>query len=301
LTEVPDYLLERSRERRRALGLSDEDGGDAAPAAAQSTEAEAAAPPATTAAAAAPVEVAPAEPEVVEPDPPWVEAARTRHKIPMWVLPVLFLIPIWAYVYVAFLGSEAEAEGAVAVGQELFASQGCSGCHGSGGGGGIGYQLSAGEVLLTFPEMPAMLDWMSRASEGYGEGEVIGDPDRQGGPHIVGALGAAMPQFGDQLSPAQVYGVARYVRENLSGESPDAEELASRDDTFDALELVFGELTVDEALESIGAEPSPQGMEALIEAALAELGGEDGEGGGGENSENGGGEGGGGQGGGGGE
>ena len=297
MTEVPDYLLERSRERRRALGLSGDDGGEAAPAAAEGTEAPAAATPATTAAAAAPAEVAPPEPEVVEPPPPWVEAARTRHKIPMWVLPVLFLIPIWAYVYVAFLGSEAQAEGAVAVGQELFASQGCSGCHGSGGGGGIGYQLSAGEVLLTFPELPAMLDWLSRASEGYGEGEVIGDPDRPGGPHVVGALGAAMPSFGDQLSPAQVYGLSRFVREDLSGESVDAEELVTRDATFEALELVYGESTVNEALESIDAEATPEGMQALIDAALAEVGGEDsgGEGNGGEGN---GGEGGGGEGGG---
>jgi mono/diheme cytochrome c family protein len=272
LTEVPEYLLERSRERRQALGLSDDDGGGGSPATAAETGAAA---PATIE-AAAPAEVVEVEPEPPEVAPPWVDAARTRHKIPMWVLPVLFVIPLWAYVYVAFLGSEAQAEGAVAVGQELYTSLGCSGCHGGSGGGGIGYQLSNGEVLLTFPEIEPMTDWISRASEGFGEGETIGDPNRPGGPHIVGALGAAMPQFTDEVTPAQVWGLARFVRENLSDETLSPEELLERDEIFEALELVYAELTVTEALESIGAEPGPEGMAALIEEALAQLGDEGG-------------------------
>lgn len=277
MTEVPDYLLERSRERRRALGLGD----DGAPAAAASgDDAETAGATPSAAVEAAPAAAAPAEVEVPppppEPDPPWVDAARTRHKVPMWVMPVLFLLPVWAYVYVAFLGSEATAEGALVTGAELYVSQGCSGCHGGGGGGGVGWQLNDGEVLLTFPEIDPMMDWISRASEGFGTGAVIGDPNRPGGPHIVGEVNyvpnpsVVMPSFGGELTPAELYAVTRYVRETISGEELEAEEELLRDETFDNLEIVYGEEPVTAALEENGLESDAAGIAALLAGAQAE-------------------------------
>ena len=278
MTEVPEYLLERSRERRQALGLGDDGGtaapsggGDDAPAGGPGAEVEAAPAP-----AAAPAEVVEAPPAPPEPEPPWVEAARTRHRVPMWVMPVLFLLPLWAYVYVAFLGSEATAEGALVTGAELYVSSGCSGCHGGGGGGGVGWQLSEGEVLLTFPEIAPMMDWISRATDGYGTGTTIGDPDRPGGPHIVGQVDyvanetVVMPAFGEELTPAELFAVTRYVRETLSGEELTPDEELARDELFDNLEIVHGDQTVTAALEAgeLGADPT--GMAALLEGAAPE-------------------------------
>jgi mono/diheme cytochrome c family protein len=288
LTEVPEYLLERSRERRRALGLSGGEGGEgeaAAPAASTGDDAGdagavAVAPAAST---AAPAEVVETAPEPRAPDPPWVLAARSRHKIPMWVLPVLFLLPIWGYVYVAFLGTEAQAEGALVDGAELYITQGCSGCHGAGGGGGVGYAFTDGELLLTFPEIGPMLDWVARASEGYGPGAVIGDPNRPGGPHAVGDLGegAVMPAFAEALTPAQLYAVVRHEREALGGEELSPEDVLARDETYEALEIAYGEETVAAALEAADLPLDAEGINALIEAAVA---GEEG-GGGGEGAE----------------
>jgi mono/diheme cytochrome c family protein len=193
----------------------------------------------------------------------------------MWVMPVLFLLPLWGYVYVAFLGSEAEAEGALVDGAELYTTQGCSGCHGAGGGGGVGYAFSGGEVLLTFPEIGPMLDWVARASAGYGSGTVIGDPDRPGGPHVVGGLGegAVMPAFADALTPAQLYAVVRYEREELGGEEVEAEDLLTRDETFEALELTYADQTVAAALEAAELPLDADGIAALFEAAVAGEGG----------------------------
>src|SRR6185503_1051257 len=79
LTEVPEHLLQRSRERRAALGLGGGDAGDAAPAAsAAATPATSAAGGAASAAPAvrAPVPVAPGAPPPAPFTPPYVRAAE---------------------------------------------------------------------------------------------------------------------------------------------------------------------------------------------------------------------------------
>lgn len=227
MTEVPDYLLERSRERRRALGLLSDDGG--APAAASSEGGAAPAPVAAApvAAAAAPAAVA-AEPEPPKPDSPEVAAAKSRHKIPMWVLPVLFLLPVWGLAYVQMMGEEEVTEvTALSEGAQVYSARGCAGCHGSGGGGGVGYQLSEGEVLLTFPTVEPMVEWIVAGTDAWGVGNVIGDPNRPGGAHVAGDR-AVMPGF-SQLSEHEVYAVTRYVREQLGGEELTEAEIEARD------------------------------------------------------------------------
>ena len=104
VTEVPEHLLKRSRDRRAALGLGGGDGGDAggggdaAPAA--SGDAGTSVEPA--AAAARPAAVAPVEAAVVPPKPvpSYVRASLERKKIPLWVMPVLAFLPLWAIMYV---------------------------------------------------------------------------------------------------------------------------------------------------------------------------------------------------------
>jgi mono/diheme cytochrome c family protein len=257
VTEVPDYLLERSRSRRQALGLlgDDEGGAPAAPAGGGAVAA-----PERPAAAAAPAAAAPADVVVVEepppPDPDWVVAAKSRHKIPMWVLPVLFVLPFWAYVYVAFLGETAE-QGPLEVGQEVYTAQGCAGCHGATGAGGIGQVLWQGEVLLTFPDVASQMEWIQLGSVGFeeqfGAPAPYGDPDRPGGQRNTGELGSQMNGFGGNLTPAELYAVSRYVRETLSGEELTEEELVLRDVMFEEL-AALGDVTTEAELAALGTD-----------------------------------------------
>ena len=186
MTEVPDYLLQRSRERRAALGL---EGGDAGAApGAESTPAVAAdtAPAAAPAAAPAPVE-APL-PEPVKEDSPWVKAAKERKRIPVWMAPVAIFLPIWAFMWFGTLEEPPrEATGPLAEGAELYAS--CAGCHGTGGGGGVGPQLNNGEVVKTFPDVPSHIAWVVNGSSP--SGTPYGAADREGGQRIsTGNMGA---------------------------------------------------------------------------------------------------------------
>ncbi|MDG2112038.1 MAG: c-type cytochrome [Actinomycetota bacterium] len=242
MTEVPDFLLERSRARRVALGLLDDDGagasggGSAGGGAATAT----ASGPTTAdlvaaAKAAAKLETEP-EPEA---DPVWVEAANARNKIPYWVMPIIFFLPLWAFVYVKLTEPPPPNITALTEGATTYAAQ-CASCHqgdGSGtDGGGIGRPLYNGEVLATFPALDeSMITWLETGTAGIGNGNPYGDPGRAGGAQIAGELGAAMPAFGESLSEHQIYSVARYIRESLSGEELSEAEIAERDAEWIAL------------------------------------------------------------------
>src|SRR5687767_8868217 len=175
VTEVPEHLLQRSRERRAALGL----GGDAGEAA------EGSAPAPATAAAAAPAggEVAAAEvaaaalPAPVITAPPRPPVPKTR--IPSWVLPVLVSLPVWGFFYVGAFGGRTEAGHASPAEQApaLYASS-CASCHGAAGGGGVGPKLSGGDVAKTFPDIADHVAWIKGGSASVGVGNPYGDPAR---------------------------------------------------------------------------------------------------------------------------
>ncbi len=206
MTEVPDYLLQRSRERRAALGLGGDDAGEAAavPATTESA-APAAAAPSTPAPAPAP-EIEKVEPP--KPVAPWVRAAQERKKIPVWMAPVALFIPIWGFMVWGTLEEPTrEAAGPIAAGGEIYAGQ-CASCHGAGGGGGVGYQLNNGEVLLTFPYVAGHIAWIVNGSANTGPN--YGSPDRPGGQRVTGAQGN-MPAFA-ALSSAEVVEVVLYER-----------------------------------------------------------------------------------------
>ncbi len=103
MTEIPEHLLKRSRERRAALGL----GGDAPAGAPAEGESAAAATPAPAAAATpAPRPAAPVEepkPEPPKPEPEYIQAAKRRRKVPIWAMPVLVFMPLWGYMFVRTL------------------------------------------------------------------------------------------------------------------------------------------------------------------------------------------------------
>ncbi|MDQ1402179.1 MAG: hypothetical protein QOG03_495 [Actinomycetota bacterium] len=222
MTEIPEHLLRRSRERREALGLAKPgEGGDDAPAAATppaGDEGEGAAVPATTtaaapAAAAAPVLDVPAEPE--PPSPQYIALqAQRRNRIPMWVMPVLVFLPFWGVLYFGAFGSHAKKQGPVdplVLGAQIYKSAGCTSCHGANGEGGVGPKLTGGEAVLTFPDEADQISWVRTGSSPFA-GKLYGDPNRTGGQH--GPAKGVMPAF-TQLSDTEVKAVVKYEREKL--------------------------------------------------------------------------------------
>jgi mono/diheme cytochrome c family protein len=208
VTEIPEHLLKRSKERRGALAGET---GDAAPAAPSSS--------APAVAKAAPVAAAPAAPPPPKPDPAYVTAAKTRKKIPFWAMATLSLLPLWAFIYLlALQPREQTVEGPLAIGAGVYGS--CAGCHGAAGQGGAGRIFANGEVLKTFPKIEDMLNFVYTGSQAYVAKEltVYGNPEREGGAHApLSYNGNPMPAFNKSLSQADLLAVVRYEREVLSG------------------------------------------------------------------------------------
>ena len=102
MTEVPDYLFERSRQRRIALGLLEDDGsgGAAASEAGDSGSQASSGPSSADVIAAAKADAKLEQVADIDIEPVWVSAANARTKIPMWALPVMFFLPLWAFGYV---------------------------------------------------------------------------------------------------------------------------------------------------------------------------------------------------------
>ena len=172
VTEIPEHLLKRSRDRRAALGLGGDDAaapaGDA-PAATPATTAAAA--PAAAAAPSGPVgrkaAAAAAPPPPPKPDPPYVAAAKSRKKIPFWAMAALSLMPVWLFMYVRTVTEAPEvASGPIGVGATVFSN--CASCHGAGGeGSGSGRQFTEGEVLKTFPHIEDQLRFVYFGTANY--------------------------------------------------------------------------------------------------------------------------------------
>ena len=212
MTEIPEHLLKRSRDRKAA-------GGDTG----------ASVPATTTPATTTPAPVTPAAPAPVvevKPDPPYVAAAKSRQRIPYWAMGTLALMPIFLLMYVRGLQpQEVEASGPIAIGLENYGS--CASCHGGDGGGGAGRVLSNGESLKTFPHIEDMLNWIYAGTEAYEAAGVAtyGDPNREGGAHAPRSYnGSAMPaqgsKYGGALTEYEILGLTCYIRYELSGADP---------------------------------------------------------------------------------
>ncbi len=227
VTEIPEHLLKRSKERRGALAGET---GDAAPAA------PAASAPAV--AKAAPVAAAPAAPPPPKPDPAYVTAAKTRKKIPFWAMATLSLLPLWAFIYLlALQPREQTVEGPLAIGAGVYGS--CAGCHGAAGQGGAGRAFANGEVLKTFPKIEDMLNFVYTGSQAYVAKEltVYGNPDREGGAHApLSYNGNPMPQqgqmLGGALTEAEILGVVCHERYTISGADAASEEWKEEFETW---------------------------------------------------------------------
>jgi len=225
MTQVPEYLLQRSRERRAALGLPPTGGGEAPAPAAPPGGGEAAPPAAPAAAeggvpapAAAPVPAATTagRPAVAEPEPvPYVEPPSLRSGIPAWVVPVLALLPIWAFAYIGALNPPSSAAPVLTplqAGAQVFAKN-CSPCHGAQGEGGVGPKLAGGEAKLTFPNPADHIAWVDTGSISKAKGTPYGDPSRPGGQHVVHVAG--MPAFKGTLTDTEIHNVVTFERDGL--------------------------------------------------------------------------------------
>ena len=256
MTEIPEHLLKRSRERRAAMGGGDDSGGGDSAGDTSSSGGDAAATPAKAAAstpAAMPAHPAPAEVPAAPPPSPMVEAYQRRRKIPFWAMPVLAIIPVWAYVYVGTLSPPPQGEGPEVLGEEAYAGSGCGGCHGAGGGGGVGPAFTGGAIYETFPDFETHFRWVRLGSDGWSSevGPTYGATDKP--------VNGGMPGFGeDSLSDADLLYLVMHERMGLGGENPDEDDQARLEL---AAELFFEnpEMTLEEVLEEVDAELGPSG------------------------------------------
>jgi mono/diheme cytochrome c family protein len=214
VTEIPEHLLQRSRQRREALGLS-EPGAAPAPAEAsaaiEATEAGAPAVPAVQPSAPAPIDTPPPPPK---PDPPYVAAAKRRKRIPIWAMPVLVGLPIWAAIFAFTLEPpSAGASDPLTLGASLYVSAGCSGCHGANGEGGVGPSFQNGAVVETWPNWRNHFTWVFTGSADW--------PDPVYGATLKPIGSGGMPNFGGTLTDNQILLIVRYEREVLSGAPPE--------------------------------------------------------------------------------
>lgn len=231
--DVPEYLLQRSRDRRAALSGEAPSGSSSAPARAESSSVGSA--PAAVASAAPTVAAAPPPPP---PDPAYVVAAKSRRKIPFWAMATLSMLPLWAFLYlISVRPAEREPEGPLAVGAATYGA--CASCHGANGAGGAGRALYQGEVLKTFPKIEDMLNFVYTGSQPFVSAglAVYGDPDREGGAHApLSYNGNAMPAQGEKwgggLSYAEILGVVCHERYVIGGADPASEEWAEEYETW---------------------------------------------------------------------
>jgi mono/diheme cytochrome c family protein len=231
VTEIPEHLLKRSRERREAIGQGGDAPGDAtaAPTAAvaKSASATPAAAPPPSGPAPRTAASEPAAPKPPKPDPQYVVAAKQRRKVPFWAMATLSLMPVWGFMYVRALKPSAEvSEGPVAAGAEIYGN--CASCHGGAGGGGVGYAFTEGEVLKTFPNIEDQVRYVYYGTEQYNLAgvEIYGNPERGGGSHVTGEKGV-MPGFGGQLSDYEIVEVICHERYTLGGADPTSEAYAA--------------------------------------------------------------------------
>lgn len=230
MTEIPEHLLRRSRERRAALG-GGEGSEPAATAGVSATAAAAAKTAEVPGGAPVPVPVeggrAPAvrqgggggtgavtqAPTGVEEPEAGLRLGPTRTKIPVWMMPVLAALPLWGIVYLGAFGSrdKAAANDPVTRGAGIFAAN-CSSCHGASGQGGVGPKLAGGEVLKTWPNVADHVNWVHTGGAPF-VGKAYG---AQG--HTVPANNI-MPAFGQaqggSLTDAQIQDVVAYERAGL--------------------------------------------------------------------------------------
>lgn len=246
MTEIPEHLLNRSRERRAAMGgaadVDDPPAAGGATSAGTPTKAPAAGP------ASIPAHPAQATAETAPAPSPMVRAHERRRKVPFWAMPVLAALPLWAYVYTGTLSPPPVGEGPDVLGEELYAGSGCAGCHGaSGTGSGSFPGFTDGRIYETWPSFVEHFEWVRLGSAGWlrERGDTYGATDKP--------VNGGMPGFGEgQISDADLLFVVLHER-RLGGQNPNAEDA----EALEAVALLLSEnpaMTFAEALVEFGVE-----------------------------------------------
>lgn len=231
MTEIPEHLLKRSKDRKQALGLGGDDAADAGGAGGGDggSNAPVAAAAAAPAPKPSPLDKVPAivdpEPEPPAPEPHYITAAKERKRMPVFAMLLVATVPIWAMFYAGTMQAPPEGETIFGEAEVLYAEVGCAGCHGAGGAGGVGYKLSDGEVVATFPEPIDMIVHIARGSNAI-DGEAYGDPDRDGGVRVSGARGGGMPAH-PNLTVHDLELIVLHERVTLAGEDTSSEAYAA--------------------------------------------------------------------------
>ena len=208
MTEIPEHLLKRSKERKAALS------GEAPPAddAGTAVEAAPAAAPVPAAAAAPVPDVAP-EPEPEAPVAPYVKMAQERKKMPFWIVPVLLTLPVWAMMYVGTLERVPQGlTGLLGHGEELYVETGCSGCHGAEGGGGIGPAFADGEVHVSFTSIEDQIVWIAKGSAIVGTGNTYTSADSARPRAVAGQMPGYGSEGANSLNAEDIIAVTLYER-----------------------------------------------------------------------------------------
>ena len=217
MTEIPEHLLRRSKERRAALSGEGTATEEAAAVTAETPRAaapvRASAPPETQAAGGTPPARTPG-PGPGPASPPQPRYGPTRTKTPLWVMPVLVLLPLWGIVYLGAFGSRTKtaSNSPVTVGAGIYTSAGCAGCHGANGEGGVGPQLNSGAVLKQWPNLQDHINWVHTGGATH-IGQTIGG--------VVVTAGNAMPAFQGVLTDAQIADVVCFERVTFGGAAAD--------------------------------------------------------------------------------
>jgi len=236
LTEIPEHLLKRSRERRAAMGL----GGDAAaetPADAGAGAGASSEAPVPAAAAATPAPAPAAAVEEAPPPPPepaFIQAAKRRKRIPYWAMTALAALPLWGYVYVRTLEPPPAGEDdPLVLGAEVYSGN-CASCHGGTGGGVSAPGFTDGALVETFPDWRDQAAWVRVGTDGWPAGTYGANEKPVGG-------GGIMPGW-PTLTDQQIAEVVLHERE-LAGE--DVAE--TNEDYVDLWAVARGEMPLAEA------------------------------------------------------
>jgi mono/diheme cytochrome c family protein len=189
-------------------GEGDSEGAAALPAKSDTaTPARAAAPAKAPARIEEPVEVV--APVIVIPP-----TGPHKLRVPIWVMPVLAAVPLWAFFFPAAFSSHKKAAvtDPITIGTQVYRGS-CSTCHGSNGEGGVGPALHGGDAAITFPNIADQIDWVKNGSTGLPKNAPYGDPNREGGQRL--AAKNDMPGFASSLSATQIQDVVAYERTKL--------------------------------------------------------------------------------------
>lgn len=218
MTEIPAHLLERTRSRRRALGLpvagdDGDGGGGGGEVAAAGGAAPAVAADSLPKGPKAPDAAIEAAPEAPKPVPAYIEAARSRKKIPLWATPLMLALVPWSIFYAGTLEPAPTNTLTVLAEGEVIYNANCASCHGGTGGGGVGPALSDGAVLATYEDPADQVRWVYLGSTGGKN-----DDGTYGDRGTVSKGG--MPAFGGQLSALEIISAVLWERQQLSGEDP---------------------------------------------------------------------------------